>query len=126
MHFPSHGRRVEIGKSMKPEGTPRYVLASGTQVREEDFGLLFYTMKGPRLYFLSSGPLLGCSFFQGELTLDQWIRLKKEEGSVTEERIGGIKKSLAQLKDKGVSKGGRWFQTDLNIFLYLWQLMKNC
>ena len=87
---------------MKPIKNPRYILSSGTQVREEDFGLLFYTMHGPRLYFLSSGQLLDSSFFQGELTLDQWIRLKKEEGSVPEERIGGIKKSLDQLKDKGV------------------------
>jgi len=87
---------------MKPTETPRYVLAPGTQVREEDFGLLFYTMQGPRLYFLSSGQMMDSSFFQGELTLDQWIRLKKEEGSVHEERIGGIKKSLDQLKDKGV------------------------
>ncbi len=80
----------------------RYVLASGTQVREEDFGLLFYTMKGPRLYFLSSGQLLDRSFFQGQLSLDQWLRLKKDEDSVPQERIGGIKKSLDRLKDKGV------------------------
>jgi len=87
---------------MKPTKDPKYVLASGTQAREEDFGLLFYTMKGPCLYFLSSGPLLDSSFFQGEVSLEQWIRLKKEEGSVPEERMGGIKKSLDQLKDKGV------------------------
>jgi putative mycofactocin binding protein MftB len=87
---------------MEPTKSPKYILSSGTQVREEDFGLLFYTMKGPHLYFCSSGQLMGSSFFQGELTLDEWIRLKKEEGSVPEERIGGIKKSLDQLKDKGV------------------------
>ena len=87
---------------MKLTKDPKYVLASGTQVREEDFGLLFYTMKGPRLYFLSSGPLLDGSFFQGELTLDEWIRVKTEKGSAPEERIGGIKTSLHQLKDKGV------------------------
>ena len=87
---------------MKPTETPRYILSSGTQVREEKFGLLFYTMKGPHLYFLSSGPLLDSSFFKGDRTLDQWIRLKKEEGFLSEERIGGIKKSLDQLKDKGV------------------------
>jgi len=87
---------------MKPTKDPKYVLASGTQVREEDFGLLFYTMKGPRLYFLSPGPLLDSSFFQGEVTLEQWIRLEKEEGPVPQEGIGGIRKSLDQLKVKGV------------------------
>ena len=87
---------------MKAVRDSRYILSSGTQVRDEDFGLLFYTMRGPRLYFLSSGQMMDSSFFQGELTLDQWIGLKNEEGSVPEERIGGIKKSLDQLKDKGV------------------------
>lgn len=83
----------------------RYILSSGTQVRDENFGLLFYTMQGPRLYFLSSGPLLGRSFFQGELTLEQWIRQENGDGSVPEERIEGIIKSLDQLKDKGVILG---------------------
>lgn len=87
---------------MKPKKDPKYVLASGTQVREEKFGLLFYTMHGPRLYFLSSHDLLDGEFFRGECTLDQWIRLKKEEGSVPEERIRGIKTSLDQLREKGV------------------------
>jgi len=93
---------VGKGEAMKPTETPRYILSSGTQVREEDFGLLFYTMRGPRLYFLSSGPLLDSSFFQGELTLDEWMRLKQEEGSAPEEPILGIGKALDQLKDKGV------------------------
>jgi len=87
---------------MKPTETPRYILSSGTQVRDEDFGLLFYTMHGPRLYFLSSGSLLHSSFFQGELTLDQWIRLEREEGSVPQDLMGGIRKTLDQLRDKGV------------------------
>ena len=86
---------------MNPKKNPRYVLASGTQVREEDFGLLFYTMRGPRLYFISSDQLLDSSFFQGELTLDQWTRLKDEEIS-PEGRMEGIKKVLEQLKGKGV------------------------
>jgi len=87
---------------MKAPRGSTYVLTSGTQVREEDFGLLFYTMHGPRLYFLSSGDLLDGSFFQGELTLDEWMRLKQEEGSAPEEPILGIGKVLDQLKDKGV------------------------
>ena len=86
---------------MKRKKNPKYVLASGTQVREEDFGLLFYTMRGPRLYFISSDQLLDSSFFQGELTLDQWTRLEDEEIS-PEGRMEGIKKVLEQLKGKGV------------------------
>ena len=86
---------------MKPKKNPKYVLASGTQVREEDFGLLFYTMRGPRLYFLSSGQLLDGSFFQGELTFEQWVRLKDEE-SLPKGRTEGIRKVLEQLTDKGV------------------------
>ena len=86
---------------MKPKKNPKYILASGTQIREEDFGLLFYTRRGPRLYFLSSGQLLDSSFFQGKLTLDQCARLKGEEPS-SEGRREGIKKVLEKLTDKGV------------------------
>lgn len=78
-----------------------YRLAAGTQVREEDFGLLFYTMHGPRLYFLSCGQLLSPSFFEGELTLDHWVRLRGDE-PVSVERMEGIRKVLQQLRDKGV------------------------
>jgi putative mycofactocin binding protein MftB len=79
-------RGLHQGESMEPTEDPRYILSSGTQVREEDFGLLFYTMSGPRLYFLSSGPLLDTSFFRGEITLDLWIRLKKEGRSAPKKR----------------------------------------
>ena len=89
---------------MKPNKDPKYVLAPGAQVREEDFGLLFYTMKGPRLYFLSSGRLLGPSFFEGKLTMGQWIRMKGE-GPAPEGRMEGITKVLGQLTEKGVIIG---------------------
>ena len=56
------------------EKTKRYRLAPGTQVREEDFGLLFYTKKGPRLFFLKCGRLLELDFFKGEASLAQWKR----------------------------------------------------
>ena len=78
-----------------------YRLAAGTQVREEDFGLLFYTMQGPRLYFLSCRQLLGPSFFESELTLDQWARLRGNE-PVSVKRMEGIRKVLEQLRDNGV------------------------
>ena len=78
-----------------------YRLAADTQVREEDFGLLFYTMHGPRLYFLSSGRLLAPSFFEGKLSLDQWIEMNGK-GSAPENRMKEIKKIMGQLREKGV------------------------
>jgi len=80
---------------------PRYILSSGTQVREEDFGLLFYTMKGPRLYFLSSGSLLAPSFFEGKRSLEQWIQMNRK-GPAPENPMKKIRKVLAQLTEKGV------------------------
>jgi len=80
----------------------RYILASGTQVREEDFGLLFYTMAGPRLYFLSSGKALDPEFFEGQVTLDQWLSRRKIQDSVSKARILKIENNLNQLKEKGV------------------------
>ena len=79
-----------------------YKLAPGTQVREEDFGLLFYTMGGPRLYFLSSGNLLESRFFQGELTLEQCAKQQTDQGPVPKSQILDLRKTLNQLKEKGV------------------------
>ena len=78
------------------------MLASGTQVRKEDFGMLFYTMAGPRLYFLSSGQALEPDFFEGRVTLDQWLSRRKMQDSVSKARLLKIEKSLNQLKEKGV------------------------
>lgn len=80
----------------------KYVLAPGTQVREEDFGLLFYTRHGPRLYFLSSGDILETRFFQGKLTLEQWITQQAERPSTTKARMSEINKTLVELREKGV------------------------
>lgn len=49
MHFLSNGRRVGRGKAMKAARDSRYVLAPGTQVREDDFGLFFDL---ERIFFL--------------------------------------------------------------------------
>ena len=80
----------------------RYMLAPGTQVREEDFGLLFYTMNGPRLFFLSSGELLESSFFRGDQTLDQWMKRNKKKSFISAPRIQDLSMTLNQLKEKGV------------------------
>ena len=87
---------------MESEKEPKYVLSPGAQVREEDFGLLFYTMAGPRLFFLSAGELLTSRFFEGDHTLSQWIAKYTEQRSLSKARISELKKSLNQLKEKGV------------------------
>lgn len=80
----------------------RYKLAPGAQVREEDFGLLFYTMAGPRLYFLSSGNRIGGEFFQGILTFEQWLSQRIGSGSLKDAEIEQMTASLKHLEKKGV------------------------
>ena len=76
----------------------RYKLGPGTQVREEDFGLLFYTMQGPRLYFLTCGCLLESAFFEGKMTLSQCLK----ERRLSADQSSGLECSLDQLREKGV------------------------
>jgi putative mycofactocin binding protein MftB len=76
----------------------RYTLASGTQVREEDFGLLFYTIQGPRLYFLTCGSLLESAFFEGKKTLSQYL----EERRLSKDQSFSLERSLDRLREKGV------------------------
>jgi len=83
----------------------KYKLSPGTQVREEDFGLLFYTQTGPRLYFLPSADLLGCEFFVGRLTLEQWLADHGPNASPSNTKFKSLSKSLGQLKEKGVLIG---------------------
>jgi putative mycofactocin binding protein MftB len=82
----------------------KYKLAPGTQVREEDFGLLFYTMAGPRLYFLASGNLLKENFFAGQLTLTQWIN-RREPDDGSDLSMSLLKAGIEQLQKKGVILG---------------------
>jgi len=79
-------------------GEKKYRLAQGTQVREEDFGLLFYTMKGPRLFFLKCGRLLAPGFFRGEASLERWMG----DRTLSEKERSGLERSLAGLEGKGV------------------------
>jgi putative mycofactocin binding protein MftB len=80
----------------------RVKLASGSQVREEDFGLLFYTQAGPGLYFVSSGDLLGENFFQGQHTLEEWRQRRSLSGPWSEAWVFELKKALDTLLGKGV------------------------
>ena len=79
-----------------------YILAPGTQVREEDFGLLFYSMPGPRLQFTSLGNMLSSQFFIGKLTIEQWLAERDPGQTITSEHRSGLIKVLSQLRDKGV------------------------
>ena len=81
---------------------PKYKLARGAQVREEDFGLLFYNMHGPRLYFLASGNLLPEEFFQGLISFETWTDKIQPMSEDITRRVPGLKKSLKKLADKGV------------------------
>lgn len=79
----------------------RYKLARGSQVREEDFGLLFYRMNGPRLYFISSGDLISPDFFKGEKPLEAWIEKNNNHG-IGDAEVSELEKMLSQLSGKGV------------------------
>ena len=76
----------------------RYKLARGSQVREEDFGLLFYRMNGPRLYFISSGDLVSADFFEGVMTLEEWI----DKNHIGEAKVSDLEEMLVRLSEKGV------------------------
>jgi putative mycofactocin binding protein MftB len=80
----------------------RYKLAPGSQVREEAFGLLFYTMGGPRLYFVSSGDMLKPEFFHGACSLERWIDEHFDGHTVPYVRITEMQRCLDFLRDKGV------------------------
>lgn len=79
-----------------------YILAPGSQVREEDFGLLFYSMQGPRLHFTSLGNMLDSRFFVGRKTLEQWLAERDPKGTITGEQRSRLVGVLKQLRDKGV------------------------
>ncbi len=79
----------------------RYKLTRGSQVRQEDFGLLFYRMNGPRLYFISSGDLLTPEFFEGVMTLDEWMT-HNSQNNAGETKLKELAKTLSQLSEKKV------------------------
>jgi putative mycofactocin binding protein MftB len=80
----------------------KFTLAPGSQVREEDFGLLFYSMYGPRLYFLNCGEQLAPEFFQGQCTLNKWLEEHGHHGRASNH---GLASSLGRLMGKGVIRG---------------------
>ena len=79
-----------------------YKLSPGTQVRKEDFGLLFYTMKGPRLYFLPSKDFLDPTFFLGDCPLGRAVQQNGLTTDAADTILKKFEKSINSLKDKGV------------------------
>ena len=80
----------------------RYRLAAGSQVRDEDFGLLFYQMIGPRLHFVACGRLLTEDFFQGTMTLAAWFDSIAGDREQKRPASEAIARTLKQLTLKGV------------------------
>ena len=93
---------ASAGFTEEVQSATRYRLAPGTQVREEDFGLLFYTIAGPRLYFLASGDLLKERFFGGQWTLAEWLAADPKGSPFSRSRIAGLEAGLDRLREKGV------------------------
>ena len=80
----------------------KYTLATNAQVRSEDFGLLFYRAKGPRLYFLSSGDWINCEFFKGQHSLKEWLENHPSKNSFKTLDVSNLNGQLKRLVDEGV------------------------
>jgi putative mycofactocin binding protein MftB len=73
----------------------QYVLHPDCRVRKEEFGLLFYDLRGPKLLFVETGDLLAPALF--------------EAGTASASAVAGVSKSerprierlLRSLLDKG-------------------------
>jgi len=88
--------------SIRPE-TQAYALTPGVQVRREDFGLLFYDSRGPRLTFVHSGPWLVPEFFNTPTTLEQW--LVQGFPSLGQLELDHIRQTLCQALERLLEKG---------------------
>jgi putative mycofactocin binding protein MftB len=71
----------------------RYVLHPACRVRKEQFGLLFYDLRGPRLLFAETGDLLPLELLQqGEVHGDALAQRPRAE----QVRVERLLKSLAE------------------------------
>jgi putative mycofactocin binding protein MftB len=81
----------------------RYRLAGGVQVRQEEFGLLFYDYRGPRLYFLPSKDLVQDHFFNGKNTTRELVESICAEHDWPHRLVSSkVSEILALLKMKGL------------------------
>ena len=72
-----------------------YALHPACRVRPEDFGLLFYDARGPRLLFAATGSLLPPEFFRGQQPLGSLLE------SVPVPRRESIRGLCLRLLEKG-------------------------
>ncbi len=73
----------------------RYVLHPACRVRKEEFGLLFYDLRGPKLLFVETGDLLEPEHFNVGVASDDVSAVRSHAERM---RVGRLLKSLA---DKG-------------------------
>ena len=64
-----------------------YKLEDGVQVRQENFGLLFYDYRGPRLYFLPSEDLIEDDFFDGRQAMRDLVETCHAEHGLPRDTI---------------------------------------
>ena len=76
-------------------GEPCFVLRSTSQVRNERFGLLFYSSLGPKLLFAQTGTALTPDFFQKDCVQ------KRVMASLSDSERTIVLKFLRQLAEKG-------------------------
>ena len=75
----------------------------GVQVREEAFGLLFYNYRGPRLFFVPSGDLIGADFFEGRQNVGDLIEsISRRKGWTGIDICKKITMILDKLAEKGL------------------------
>ncbi len=74
----------------------QYVLHPDCRVRREEFGLLFYDLRGPKLLFVETGDLLAPELFEtGRASADALVGRSKPE------RLR-VERLLRSLADKGL------------------------
>ncbi len=83
-----------------------YWLSEGVQVRKEKFGLLFYDYRGPRLYFLPTGDLIGDAFFSSGQTVGQLAQaIHATRGLPSPQVEDYVQQVLDKLSAKGLIYG---------------------
>jgi putative mycofactocin binding protein MftB len=77
----------------------QYVLHSDCRVRKEEFGLLFYDLRGPKLLFVETGDLLDPALFEAgtasasgvskseRLRIERLLRSLLDRGFIREQPI---------------------------------------
>ncbi len=87
-------------------GSRSFRLAEGIQLRREKFGLLFYNYRGPRIYFVPSGNLIGDNFFDGRKTIEQLVADIRREHDLPGKELRLRLESLVRLLEyKGLING---------------------